>query len=228
MRKVWDNLGRTAGEIPFLGHDALVRRMKISGAEAVQQCMAEAKPILFVSAHYGNWELATMAANHLGIPLTLIYRPANNPAVDACIQQLRGQMNRLLPEGTANQHLPKGNRGAAGLLRALSQGRSIGMLIDQKMNSGVELPFLGHPAMTASAVAELALRTGAKIIPFRCIRRQGLHFDCEFLAPMDAASLAQNQPNPALAIMEKLHGILEAWIEEYPEQWFWVHRRWKD
>jgi KDO2-lipid IV(A) lauroyltransferase len=213
MAAMWDNLGRTAAELPHLP-GSLFNRVAITGLEHLSK---EGKPALFFSAHLGNWELnAPMAFQH-GIPLAVIYRHANNPYVEEMVRGLRASQ--------CSEQFAKGPRGGMGLIKALKRNMSIAMLIDQKMNDGIAVPFFGRDAMTAPAIALLALRFDLPIIPARVVRKGGAHFEGTLYPPIVYEKTGDHDKD-VLAIMTAINRTLEGWIREYPEQWFWVHRRW--
>src|SRR5207253_2644034 len=104
-------------------------------------------------------------------------------------------------------------------------GQSLAMLIDQKMNDGIAVPFFGRDAMTAPAIAEFALRYNLELIPARVVRTKGCHFEATIFPPM-AYEKTGDEEKDVLTIMTAINAILETWIREHPEQWFWVHKRW--
>lgn len=214
ISRMWDNLGRVAGELPHLASDKLHRRLTLHGGENLP---AAETPVIFFSGHIGNWELSYPIAHRHGVPVTLIYRQANNPAVDKMISDIRATQSTDM--------LPKGQKGAIRLGRAIKSGRTLAMLVDQKMNEGVAVPFFGRPAMTAPAIAEFALRFGLPLIPARIIRTRGCHFEAIVYPPL-AYETTGDEKQDVLAILTQINGLLESWIREHPEQWFWVHRRW--
>jgi len=214
LTAMWDNLGRVAAELPHLPGDELYNRMEVSGHENLP---TDGKPVIFFSGHIGNWELSYPIAQHNGLPVTLIYRQANNLYVDTLINHIRGTQ--------AADMFPKGAKGSYKMLRAIKDGLSLAMLIDQKMNDGIPVPFFGREAMTAPAIAELALRYDLPLIPGRVIRTKGAHFKAH-VYPALTYEKTGNEENDALAIMKKVNLLLESWIRETPEQWFWVHKRW--
>jgi len=210
---MWDNLGRTAAELPHLPGKKLIVRVKIIGAEYMQPGL----PSLFFSGHLGNWELLPFTAQDQGVRIALAYRQANNPYVDNIVARLRSTHSSGM--------FHKGPSGAIKLVRALKGGQSLAMLVDQKMNNGITVPFFGHPAMTAPALAQFSLRYGMPILPARMIRKGGVHFEGVIYSPL-VYEKTGNEAHDILAIMTAVNAQLEAWIREYPEQWFWVHRRW--
>ncbi len=214
LRNMWDNLGRVAAELPHLPGEKLLERTKHSGAENMQP---PEKAMLFFSGHLGNWELLPTLAGRHGKQVTLVYRKANNPYVDEMIVALRAS------HGT--NMFPKGPRGAVKMAHAIKGGDSIALLIDQKMNDGIAVPFFGREAMTAPAVAHLALRYDLPIIPTRVVRTGGAHFEVRVSPPLVYEKTGSLETD-TLAIMTAINRMLESWIREYPEQWFWVHKRW--
>ncbi len=213
-RGMWAHLGRIAGEFPFLKGDGLIHRVSVEGAEYLP---SGGQPVIFMSAHLGQWEMTYPVVHARGISTALIYRHANNPYVEAEIKELRGRH--------ADSMIVKGKKGAIALLRAIREKKSLAMLVDQKMNEGISIPFFGVPAMTAPAIAELSIRYGLPIIPARVIRTRGAHFHGIVSPPLEYAPSGDMEKDVA-AIMAKINALLEAWIRETPEQWFWVHKRW--
>jgi len=214
LRDMWDNLGRNAAELPHLPSKKLLRRIQVYGMENLP---GGGKPVIFFSGHLGNWELLSVAASSQGLPLTLIYRQANNPYADKIISSIRATY--------AADMLPKGFKGAGKLVRTIKNGQSMAMLIDQKMNEGIAVPFFGRDAMTAPAIAEFALRFDMPIIPARIVRTKGCRFEGTMFPPLGYEKTGDDEKD-VLTIMTKINVILESWIREYPAQWFWVHNRW--
>jgi KDO2-lipid IV(A) lauroyltransferase len=210
---MWDNLGRTATELSHLTGD-LPKRVQVIGAENLPK---PEEPVIFFSAHIANWELTYTMPHRAGVPLALVYRHANNPLAEQFITSLRGHFCKA--------QLAKGPRGGMGLVKALKQRLSIAMLIDQKMNDGIAVPFFGKPAMTAPAIAELALRFNLPLVPVRAVRTRGAYFTCTLYPPL-AIHKTGDRAADVLAIMTAINQMMEGWIREHPEQWFWVHRRW--
>jgi len=214
LRGMWDNLGRVAAEFPHLPGTALTGRTEYHGREHLPPAD---KPVLYFSGHLGNWELSYTIAYDVGRPLALVYRAANNPVADAFICRMRASH--------CTDMLPKGHRGAAKMARALKQGLSLAMLVDQKMNDGIPVPFFGRPAMTAPAIAQFALRYDMPIYPARVVRKPGCRFEAIVYPPLVIERSGDDEKD-ALAVMTKINALLESWIREHPEQWFWVHKRW--
>lgn len=223
LKGMWENLGRLAGEYPHIaelgdkGPDH--GRVEVVGEEHVRALERSGRPAVIVSGHLANWELLVPMAKKLGVPLTLIYRRPNNPIVGRLLDRLRSdEMGTLVP---------KGRVGAKALIAALASGGSIGMLIDQKMNDGIPVPFFGRDAMTAPAAAQLALQRRLPLIPVRIERIGGARFRLTILPPLDLPDTG-NKVADVRTVMTRLNLLLEGWIRERPEQWLWLHRRWPD
>lgn len=220
LHGMWDNLGRNVGEFPHLRRimDPTTGRTQIEGAEHIHTLAKDGIGGIFFSAHLGNWELAALGAAQEGLPVHLFYRAPNNPLMRRLFSRLRRGNGTLLPKGAT------GARQGVALLR---KGEHIGMLVDQKMNDGIQVPFFGRPAMTAPALAQLALKYRVPIVPARMIRLKGATFRMVISHPLIPAQEAEHH-NSVNALMQTISLMIEEWIRENPEQWLWVHRRWPD
>lgn len=219
---MWDNLGRVAGEYAHLDEIDVndpQGRVEIIGMEHVERLRDDQICGIFFSAHLGNWEIASMGAIQNGLPLTQIYRAANNPHVERLLQSLRD------PVGGIN--FPKGAGGAKKLIETLRRGGHLALLIDQKLNEGVPVPFFGRDAMTAPAIAQLALKFDCPIVPARVERLDGAHFRVTVYPPLSLPKSGDRQAD-VRAILTQINSILEDWIRARPEQWLWLHSRWPD
>ncbi len=221
--RAWDNLGRTASELPHLAlytRTASGRGWEIEGEEHVDALRRSGRPALFFSGHLGNWELILPIAAGLGMTVSGFYRAASNPLVDRVIQ---AQRRRGTGPGTTM--FAKGAEGARGALRHLERGGSLGFLVDQKMNDGIAVPFFGRPAMTATALANLALRFNIPIVPVHVVRLGADRFRMVCEAPLAVARTGDRRRD-IYAISLAVNETLERWIRERPEAWLWLHRRW--
>ncbi len=219
---MWDNLGRVAAEFPHLGEIdvyAADGRVEAVGSEYLDALRAGGGNAIFFSAHLGNWEIASLCTSQKGMPLTFIYRAANNPFVDRMVRKLRAPI--------AGAHFPKGAPGAAQLVAALRRGESLGMLVDQKLGDGIAAPFFGRDAMTAPAPALLALKFGCPLVPVRVERFEGARFRLTVYPPIDVPRTGDRDADVA-ATTARINAVLEEWIRARPEQWLWIHRRWPE
>ena len=219
---MWEHLGRVFGEYPHLARFRLYEpgsRVEVLGAEHVDRLRDDGKTGIFFSAHLGNWELASLGATQRGVPLARIYRAPNNPLVDQLIRHARRSVKGEL--------LPKGSDGARRALAIMRAGGHLGMLVDQKMNDGIAAPFFGRPAMTAPALAQLALKFDCPVIPAKVERLRGARFRLT-IYPALKIERRGARDGDVLALMTQVNAIIEGWIRERPEQWLWLHRRWPD
>jgi KDO2-lipid IV(A) lauroyltransferase len=218
---MWDNLGRTVMEYPLLnrilvaGKDA---HIELIGAEYLDLLKHDGEPGLFFSGHLANWEIPAICVAKLGLTPHLIYRSPNNPYVEKLFQR------RHLKDSTLIQ---KGAKGARMALKALLQGGHLGMLVDQKMNDGIAVPLFGHDAMTAPALAQLALKFECPVVPIRVERLEGVAFRVTCYPPLEIKPSGDKAAD-IKAVTTQVNGILESWIRQQPAQWLWLHNRWPD
>jgi Kdo2-lipid IVA lauroyltransferase/acyltransferase len=217
----WDNFGRTVAEyihLKTLARD-FDRHVEVTGAEHLTTLLQAGRAGVIMTGHFGNWELVAMTCARLGIELTFVYRAPNNPYVDRRLAEARGPLGGRM--------VPKGRQAARELVATARRGGHIGLLIDQKLNEGIPVPFLGRDAMTGTVLADMALRYGTPIIPMRVIRLAGTRFRVEILPPLQFQGTGEHRQDTA-ALMLTANQMLEGWVREYPGQWLWQHRRWPD
>lgn len=221
LRGMWDNFGRLGGEMPHLGVFAgpeFDERVEFIGREKLEKARDEGRPLVIISMHHSNWEIAAAAISQTGLPCHITYRAANNPLIDERISATRKDYG-------VKTLTAKGGDGAKALMNALKRGESVALMNDQKMNDGVEAPFFGHPSMTAPGPTRLAMRYNAPLTPISVRRTGGANFQVEVHDPIELS----DNPDKAQAIVETVARInqwVEAEVRKAPEQWFWVHRRW--
>lgn len=219
---MWDNLGRVIAEYPHL--DTLADsgpggRTEVVGLERMLSLRDDGVGGIVVGGHLGNWEVPPAVSRRLGLEVALVYRAPNNPIVARMLTDLRG--------AASSMHVPKGAEGARQLIRILSRGGHAGILVDQKMNDGIAVPFFGRDAMTAPAAVQLGLRLGIPIVPLHTERLGGARFRITLLPPLEPPATGDRTADVRI-LMERMNALLEAWIRERPEQWLWVHKRWPD
>ena len=217
-RRSFEHLGMNAVEACvffFRRPSVLLSRVDLCGLEQLQAAAALGKGILVLTAHYGNWEL--LAASHaLSIfPLSVVVRPMDDPLVDRVVERFRRRSGvELIAKRRA---LPE-------ILEALRRGRMVGILLDQNASraEGVFAPFFGIPASTSKALAVISLRTGAPVVPIFIRRVEGGRHRVK-VEPAIPAPLAGDVASYTAAFNRSI----EAAIRRAPEQWFWMHNRWK-
>lgn len=220
---LWDNYGRYIGEFPFinvLSSSELDRRVKIIGLEKIEELIKDQRPFMMFLAHQANWDFVIRKINDIYPKFAIIYRKANNPYIDKAILQERANKDSVMM-------IAKGVTGAKSIIRAIKNEASIAMLVDQKMNDGIEVPFFGAKAMTAPAIAKLALHYNYPIVPLQIVRvGKASYFELILHDPIKIPAANDIDQN-CYEIMCDINNILEEWIREKPSQWFWFHNRWK-
>jgi KDO2-lipid IV(A) lauroyltransferase len=200
----------------FLSSDCaeVERWVDVEGWEEVEAQRAAGRPILIVTGHCGNWELLAALINCRGLRMAVVARRLDDAETQELLLALRGRF------GT--ETIERGEAGAARrLLRVLRDGGALGMLIDQDTRvEGVWVPFFGHDAYTPVGAAKIALKQNAAVIPTFIERRP----DGRHLARFHPALELPDDPVAATALMTR---AIEDQVRRVPEQWVWIHRRWR-
>ena len=223
VRGVWDNLGRTIGELPHVAdfrEAASGPGWELLGADILRRLAEQGGAMIFFSGHIGNWEVLPVVTAAHGLAFAPFYRPVENRQLDAMLMDLRRQAVR-----TNVPMFAKGAAGARQSLVHLSRGGRLGFLMDQKMNDGIEARFFGRPAMTAPALAALALRLRCPVVPGYVERTGPARFRLTCEPPFDLPDTGDRDADVA-ALTQAMNDRLEAWIRAKPEGWLWLHRRW--
>jgi KDO2-lipid IV(A) lauroyltransferase len=215
IKKSADNFGRTFFEyfvLDLADHDPAFKN-ESQGFDKVADYIKGKRPIMGFSAHLGNWEMGAKDYLARGGALTTIYRTINNPYVNALVLKCRGKI-------VANQ-IPKGKGSGLASIRALKSGQHMVILVDQKFNEGIDIPFFGHPAKTADGYVKLAIAANAYLLPILITRHESTKFKVHYIdGIIDPTTMTVEE------CLLKVNHYLEEWIKAYPEQWFWFHRRW--
>ena len=220
--RVFEHFGGVAAELfRALSHppaDAL-SRIETEGAANAVDALASGRGVFLMTAHLGNWEWAALGTGALGISTGVVARPLDNPLLDATLTRLRSS--------TGNTVIEKRDATRA-MLRTLRGGGAIGILNDQHAHppDAVTAPFFGRPAATSSALAKLADRTEALIVPAYAIRIAPARWRLTYETPLDVRALSPEERGVE-RLTARLNGILEAMIRRHPEQWLWLHNRWR-
>jgi KDO2-lipid IV(A) lauroyltransferase len=217
-RSCFEHLGKTMMEMLQLLHldcEGLARVLTVEGWETVADLQRQGRPLLFLTAHCGTWETLGAAAGCRGLPITGIARQQDDARVDAVSIDLRARFGaRTILRGS-----PEARRE---LLRVLRGGSALAMLIDQdtKKVDGAWVPFFGRLAWTPTGAAEIALRQGFAVLPaFDERRPDGSHL-LRILPPLEL-------PGDPVAATAAMTRAIEEQVRRRPEQWVWVHRRWR-
>lgn len=218
---MWDNLGRVIAEFAHI--DKIASQFtEIEDKEYLNTLLAEENTLIFISAHLANWELNTASLyTQLNTKCIITYREPNNPWVARFLKKIR-TFNGKLPA------YPKSPESARMIMKALKENNNpMGMLIDQKHNQGIQANFFGMPAMTNIAHIKLAQKFKASMVFTTIERTKGPHFKIH-LSPKIKLFNPDGAPRDVEEIITETHDILEKSILKNPEQWLWIHRRWKN
>lgn len=219
---VFEHFGGVAADVLHsagLPPVALDPRVSVSGDEQVRAGLASGRGLLLLTAHLGNWEYSALATAATGFPVTVIARPLDNPLLDRLLRTFRERNgNRVVYKTDA----------AREMLRVLRRGGVVGILADQHARTpdAVVVPFFGRPAATTSIVARLADRTEALIVPTVCARTAPARYHLSFEPMIDVRSLRPEEREPR-ALTARLNLEVERLIRRNPEQWLWLHNRWR-
>ncbi|MBI2461414.1 MAG: lysophospholipid acyltransferase family protein [Candidatus Rokubacteria bacterium] len=221
-RRSFQHLGVTAAECCrlFFGPPGLLLgRVQVEGLPHLKAAMAQERGALLLSAHFGNWELLAAAHVLTGYPLSVVIRPLDSPALEAVLARCR--------EGVGLQLIPK-REALRGVVTALARGGMVGVLLDQNatLHEGVFVPFFGRLASTSKGLALLAQKTGAPVVPV-LIRREPDGTHRVTVDPPVPLQQSGDREADVLANTAAFTRIIERHVLAHPEQWFWVHRRWK-
>ncbi len=223
LRGEFTSLGRQLAEVcrfPKYTLNNINNVIVYEGFENYERAFARGKGVLFLTAHFGGWELSAFAHSLHGHPMHVVMRPMDNVYLDRMIRHYRSMHG--------NSMVDKDDF-VRGLLAAMKQGQVVGILMDTNMTppQGIFVDFFGIPACTASGLAKIALRTDASVVPGFTIwdpalRKYRLRFD-----PPVSLIRTGNDEADITANTQLFTKIIEGYVRRYPEQWLWIHRRWK-
>jgi len=223
VRRVFTSLGRQFAEVclfPKYTGENVSRTVAYDGYENFDRASQRGKGVLFLTGHIGGWELSAFSHSLYGHPLHFVMRPLDNPYLDSLVRRYR-TMHGNTP---ILKHDP-----ARELLRAMRAGATVGILMDTNMTppEGVFVDFFGIPACTASGLARIALRTDAAVVPGFTVWDPVLRkYRLRFEPPVPLIRTGDNEAD-ILANTAKFTKVIEDVVRRYPDQWLWVHRRWK-
>jgi len=214
---VFDSIARLVvrfARLPRITRENVQDLIRYEGLENFQQAHSLGKGVLVATGHFGNWELSAFAHAYLTAPMHIVVRPIDNARIDALVEHRR--------ELSGNRAIAKKDA-ARGILRALAAGGAVGVLIDQNTTPDqvVFIDFFGVKACAGSAFVKLAQHSGAAVVPGYALwsekeDRYVLHFEP-----------AVEMTGDVVEDTQRVHARLEAAIRKHPEQWLWIHRRWK-
>jgi KDO2-lipid IV(A) lauroyltransferase len=218
-REVWGGAGALLVEYAHLEDICLRRPERVEMVNAGDVPLEERRrrPAVFVSAHLANWEINAAALSRAGIPATGVYTPLQNPYLERMLMRRREPLGVALVPRDASMRT---------LLRELKAGRSVGMIMDQRVDSGVPIPFFGIDKHTTLVPARLALRHGCDLVPVRTERLEGARFRVTIYPALTPDDPEASEIERAKQMTTKINRLFEEWIRERPADWWCSKRRW--
>jgi len=198
---------------------ALLDVMEVEGLEHVKGALNAGKGAIVFSGHFGYWELHGLTHARVVGPMSVLARPLDNPYLHDLLERMRTATgNRVIYRQGAMRHV----------LRALDRNECVAVLIDQHIHGADAVPvdFFGRPAATTSALATLALRTGAPLVPAFAVPLE--HGRCRLVYEPAVEPPPATSDDPVLELTQRCTDVLEMWVRRYPHLWLWMHRRWRD
>ena len=224
---VWDNLGRVAAEFVHLNEFRVVEPgisltdtviVDKAEVERVRRIIANKAGVSF-ACHTGNWEVPAVVTHQIGVNSAVLYRRPNIDSISDAIIKLRG--------GVMGQLIPTGLDAPVRLARLLQDGVHVGMLVDQHYTKGVEVNFFGRPCKANPLLAVLARQMECPIYGLRAIRLPDRNrFRITITDPIEPPRDAEGRID-VQGTMQAITNVIEGWVREYPDQWLWLHRRWR-
>jgi Kdo2-lipid IVA lauroyltransferase/acyltransferase len=197
---------------------AMLSRVEFEGEDRVRAAFAQGKGVLFVTGHFGFWELQALAHALRLPPMAVVARALDNPRLNDLLERIRTRTGNsvIYRQGTLRR-----------IMRALQAGQGVGILIDQHIitSDAIQVDFFNRPASTTSAVAALALRTGAPVVPLFALPSAGGRYRLVYEHPV--APPGADAEDPIREFTQRCTDVLEMYVRRNPELWLWMHRRWR-
>jgi Kdo2-lipid IVA lauroyltransferase/acyltransferase len=219
---VYRNVAIVAAEffdLPYITRENIHKWIEVEGQENYEAATVQKKGLLTIIAHFGNWELLSVAGPLLFQKANIIYRPLDSPVLNNLVEYVRTV--------NGNELIPKGRSGKK-IMRLLKENEGIGVLIDQNVaaREGLFVDFFGRPACTGVGLAVLALQSGAPVLPMFMARQKSGKYKLIFKPPVEV-SQTEDYEKDLLENTQRFTKVIEDLVREYPDQWFWIHQRWK-
>ena len=215
---MWNNYGRVFAEYMFIKdfrYGKLAQKVYIEGQEILDEIKKSNRQVIFISGHFGNFELMAMHLEKNGIKLSAIYRPLNNIFLNRIMEGIRKKY-------ICKHQIKKGIGGLKKLIALKENNFSTALMIDQRVSEGILSNFFNQDALTTTLPAQLVKKFNISIVPVYIERIDGLNFKIIINNPLNFSKQSSIQN-----ITDKLNQILEKMILKKPEQWIWSHNRWK-
>ena len=218
IKKMWGNYGRILAEYPYIPSfrkKKLDNYLMIDGLENLEKIKKNKKPALFISGHFNNFELMAMTIEREGVDLFAVYRPLNNKFLNLIMEYLRKKY-------ICKNQIEKGLKGLRKALVLFKKGKSLAIMIDQRVSEGMDIELFGKNAFTTTIPAQFVKKFGCIIQPVYIQRIDSVHFKVVF---DEHITFEKNQS------IEEITKYLNKWLEKKitknPDQWIWTHNRWK-
>jgi len=222
VRRVFTHFGRLLVELlkfSTLSDEALMARVEFEGEEHARLAYAQGKGVLFITGHFGFWELHAVVHALRIEPIGVLARALDNPSLNQRLEDIRQRTGNsvIYRQGTIRR-----------VMRMLQAGRGVAVLIDQHIQTrdAVYVEFFDRPAATTSAVAALALRTGAPVVPVFALPLGGGRYRMIYEHPVEPPSAGSE--DAIREFTQRCTDVLEMYVRRHPDLWLWMHRRWRD
>ena len=219
LKKMWFNYGKIFAEYMFIKdfrhNEKYSAKISIENKDIIEKIIKDNEQVIFISGHFNNFELMAMQIEKLGIKLTALYRPLNNPYLNPIMEKIRKKY-------ICKKQVKKGISGTKDLLLDFKDGSSIALMIDQRVSQGIRSNLFNKEALTTTIPAQFIKKFKIRIVPVHVERQRDNDFKIKFFEPVNFSNEESIE-----TITSKLNKILEEMIIKSPEQWIWTHNRWK-
>ena len=219
LKKMWFNYGKIFAEYMFIKdfrhNEKYSAKISIENKDIIEKIKKDNEQVIFISGHFNNFELMAMQIEKLGIKLTALYRPLNNPYLNPIMEKIRKKY-------ICKKQVKKGISGTKDLLLDFKDGSSIALMIDQRVSQGIRSNLFNKEALTTTIPAQFIKKFKIRIVPVHVERQRNNDFKIKFFEPVNFSNEESIE-----TITFKLNKILEEMIIKSPEQWIWTHNRWK-
>ena len=219
LKKIWFNYGKIFAEYMFIKdfrhNEKYSAKISIENKDIIEKIKKDNEQVIFISGHFNNFELMAMQIEKLGIKLTALYRPLNNPYLNPIMEKIRKKY-------ICKKQVKKGISGTKDLLLDFKDGSSIALMIDQRVSQGIRSNLFNKEALTTTIPAQFIKKFKIRIVPVHVERQRNNDFKIKFFKPVNFSNEESIE-----TITFKLNKILEEMIIKNPEQWIWTHNRWK-
>ena len=219
LKKMWSNYGKIFAEYMFIKsfrhNSKIFNTISVKNKNILHKIKRTAKPVIFISGHFNNFELMAMIIEKSGIDLTAIYRPLNNKYLNPIMENIRKKY-------ICKKQIKKGISGTRSLLKHFKNGSSIALMVDQRVSEGIRCNFFNEKALTTTIPAQFVKKFNSEIIPVYIERSKNDNFKIKFF---NSIKFEENDSIETITL--KINKILEDLIVKNPDQWIWTHNRWK-